>query len=274
MFADLHLHSTFSDGTDTSLELCRLATEHHVQVISITDHDTVGGQKELRDLKLPQDVKVIPGIEISTLVNRKMQHILGYYIDLYDEKLDRLLAAMSVEWTENTRLNFEKARSDNVFTYEWKRVLELNPNQPRIGGTSVIKAMEIDGYQVPGMKSWDMFRKCFWPENDDYISHCTFNGYDAIDTIKAVGGIPVIAHPKSINNDDIVIDLIQYGAQGLEVYHPTHNQEDIKRYLQMADDKRLYITGGTDWHGKNNRREITHFGMCGLENDKYPILSF
>jgi predicted metal-dependent phosphoesterase TrpH len=70
-----------------------------------------------------------------------------------------------------------------------------------------------------------------------------------------------------------VSDLLEYGAQGLEVFHPIHTHEDILRYKQLAETKKIYITGGTDWHGKNNKKDITHFGMCGLKDDKYPIFS-
>ena len=130
-------------------------------------------------------------------------------------------------------------------------MLELNAGQPRISGVHVVKAMEIDGYDVPGMGLWDMFRKCFWPANDDYISRQTINAYDAINLIKTVGGIPVVAHPKYFDNDDVLLDLIRHGAQGVEVYHPTNTGDDTAKYLQIANDKKLYITGGSDWHGKN-----------------------
>ena len=272
MFADLHLHTIFSDGTDTPLELCNLAKSCDIEVISITDHDTINGYNALKNEQIPAGIKIIPGIEISTEVNRKMLHILGYYIDIFDERLDQFINDISTEKTEATKLNFENACAKNVISYSWERVLELNPGQRRISGPQIVKAMKIDRYEVPGMSSWDMFHKYFWPENDNYISHQTFTAYDAIDIIKKVGGIPVIAHPKSIKNDNIVLDLILYGAQGIEVYHPIHTSEDTLKYLQMAENEKIYITGGTDWHGKNNRKEVSHFAMCGLKSNDYPIL--
>jgi len=273
MYADLHLHSTYSDGKDTPRELYNLAKNQDIKVVSITDHDTVNGQKAWLAEQIPRDIKIIPGIEISTEINHKMLHILGYYINIFDERLEQFIDAISAEKTETTRLNFENACANNVFSYKWERVLELNEGQPRVSGVHVVKAMETDGYKIPGVDLWDIFYKYFWPENANYISHQTFTGYDAVDIIKAVGGVPVIAHPKSIENDNIVMDLIRHGAQGIEVYHPTHSDEDIKKYLQMAETEKLYVTGGTDWHGEGVISEITHFGMCGLIDDKYPILS-
>ena len=152
-------------------------------------------------------------------------------------------------------------------------VLKLNKNQPRISGVHVVKAMQEDKYSISSMGLWDMFHKYFWAESSDFIPTETATAFDAIDIIKRTGGIPVIAHPKSIGNDNVVVDLIEYGALGLEVFHPIHASGDIMKYQQIADSKGIYITGGTDWHGKNNGAEVTCFGMCGLENDKYPILS-
>jgi len=270
LFADLHLHSTFSDGTDTPLELYQLAQKKNVKVISITDHDSVDGHKELLKTQILQDqdstIEIITGIEISPLVNRKMHHILGYYIDIYDKGIEKFIDDIAVEVTEDTKRNFEKARDKGVFSYEWDRVLELNPGRKRLGGSSVIKAMEIDGYEVPGMGLWEMHHQCFLFDRRDF-----YDGYDAVDIIKSAGGIPIIAHPKSIGDDDIVLDLIRYGARGLEVYHPMHSQEDTDRYLQMAKDKKLYITGGSDWHGKNSIAGRV-FGLTGLADENYELL--
>ena len=273
MFADLHMHSTYSDGTDTPLELCCHAKRHGVRVISITDHDSVGGQKALLAQQIPQNVDVIPGIEISTEIGHKMIHILGYHIDLFDSGLEQFLAVISAEKTESTRLNFENACAKKVFSYEWPRVLEHNAGQPRIGGIHVVKAMEIDGYGIPGMEYREMFKKVFWPASDDYISVQTIGAYDAIDFVKKIGGIPIIAHPKYFDCDDTLYDLIRHGAQGLEVFHPTHTDDDTAKYLKIANDRKLYVTGGSDWHGGNSVRG-RKFAMTGLASCAYPILCF
>ena len=273
MFADLHLHSTFSDGTDTPQELCSLAKVNNVKVISITHHDAVGALKELQHA-IPKGVKVIPGVEISTIYKRKYLHVLGYYIDIFDKQLENFIARISEEKTENTRVNFENAVSKGIFNYKWERVLELNGEQPRISGVHVVKAMQIDRHTIPDMKLWDMFHLCFWVEGQEFIETETTSGYDAIDIIKQIGGIPIIAHPKSIKNDDIVLDLMRYGAQGLEVFHPIHSLEETKKYKQIAEENKKYISGGSDWHGKNNGAGVTHFAMTGLKHENYEILKF
>jgi len=273
MYADLHLHSVFSDGTDTPGELCDLSISNNIKVISITDHDSIEGIKYLQNDDKAKSVNIIPGIEISTVYNHKYLHMLGYYIDIHNKSLIEFIKLISVEKTENTRINFENALSKGCFSYSWARVLEINNGQPSISGVHVVKAMELDNYRIAGMSVWDMFHKYFWAESPDFIETETMTGYDAIDIILKSDGLPIIAHPKSIGDDGIISDLIKYGVKGLEVFHPIHRQLEIEKYQQMAINNNLLITGGSDWHGKNNNPNITVIGMTGLEHREYEILN-
>ena len=272
LYADLHLHSLYSDGTDTPNELIDLAASNHIRVISIADHDSIAAYGAIKSIDT--NVKIIPAIEISTVLAHNYLHMLGYYVNIQSQDLINYIQRVSNEKTENTRINFVNAMNQKCFEYKWERVLELNNDQPRISGVHVVKAMQIDGYTISGMRLWDMFHKYFWAESSDFIATETATAYDAVDIIKKAGGIPIIAHPKSIGNDNTVNDLIEYGVQGLEVFHPVHTPDDINKYKQIANTKNIFISGGTDWHGTNNGSEVTHFGMCGLENDQYSILSF
>ncbi len=147
-YADLHMHSTCSDGTDTPEELIALAKRHGIQVMSITDHDTVAAYRSI-DLR-ETGIHIIPAIEVSTVLRHAMLHILGYYIDPESDALLSYIRFVSAEKTENTRVNFENAITQGCFQYPWERVLELNPSQPRISGVHVVSAMERDGYMIPG----------------------------------------------------------------------------------------------------------------------------
>lgn len=275
MFADLHMHSTYSDGRNTPSELCMLAEEHNVKVISITDHDTIDAHKWLEKNPQNANVKVIPGVEITLLANHKMLHILGYDIDIHSKDLECMMQSMSAEITKSTRLNFEKAYRNSIISYSWERVVELNPDESRLGGSRVIKAMSMDGYKLPGMELAELYQKYFLCTNPSYIWHTTHTAYDVINTIKAAGGIPVIAHPKSVGGDSTVLDLIRYGVQGLEVYHPSHSYLETAKYLQMATENKLYVTGGSDWHGVSDNNP-SHMGRpfagTGLEHGDYGIL--
>jgi predicted metal-dependent phosphoesterase TrpH len=270
MFADLHLHSVFSDGTDTPNELVLLAKENDIKVISIADHDSLSAYENISSSNY--EIKIIPSVEISTRVNEMYIHILGYYVSTYSKELLNLLKITSFERTENTRINYENAMNKEKFDYSWNRILELNKGKTQISGVHIVNAMQKDNFKIKNIDLWDMFHKYFRQNSPSFISSEKVSAYDAIDVIKKSGGIPIIAHPKSIENCEVIYDLIGYGVKGLEVYHPTHTKTESEKYREIAEASSLYISGGTDWHGKNNRSEISQFGMCGLKDDTYPIL--
>lgn len=273
MYADLHMHSVFSDGTDTPEELCCLAEERGVSVISLTDHDAVDGVEQLMAFATPRGVRIIPGVEISCVWNYKQLHILCYYIDTRSEKLGKLISRMAADKTENTRVNFEYAVSVGAFSYPWERVVELSAGQPRITGIHVFNAMREDGYDGNGADFKRLFRDHFLPFGDRFINTGTVSGYEVIEIALAAGAVPVIAHPKSIGDDDRVASLLDRGAMGLEVFHPSHRAEHTEKYLDMAKRRGCLITGGSDWHGKNSSSYIAHFAVTGLEHAEYEILN-
>ncbi len=271
MFADLHLHSTYSDGTDTPEELFRLAEENDVKVIAIADHDSVRGVISVVNGQHTERVALIPAIEISTIANRRLLHMLGYYIDIFSHELNLFIQQISEDKTENTRVNFENLRAKGLVAYDWKRVVHLHPDQPRLSGVHVADAMEHDGTQAKGMTLREMFHTFFLPTGSGFIETEKMTAYDAIRVIQKSGGIPVIAHPKSIGNDEIVTDLIHAGVEGLEVYHPSHTPDEALKYEAIAKEHRLLITGGSDWHGKNSSSNTTKLGCVGLPNAGYAI---
>lgn len=271
MYADLHLHSTYSDGTDTPRELFRLAMENGLRVIAIADHDSVRGVQVAISEELPDNVQLIPAIEVSTIFNRRLLHMLGYYIDVHSSALARFIGQISADKTENTRINFEAIKAMGLADYDWKRVVQIHPDQPRISGVHVVAAMEHDGAEAKGMTLREMFRTYFLPTGSGFIESEKMTAYDAIRIIKEAGGIPVIAHPKSISNDGVVEELIRAGVEGLEIYHPSHTPEESEKYETMAKAYKLLMTGGSDWHGGNNAPNVTHMGCVGLPDNGYAI---
>lgn len=274
MFADLHVHSTFSDGTDTPAQLLRLAADHGIRVLAITDHDSVQGVHAA--LALPQaercGVGLIGGIEVSTLHNRRFLHVLGYGIDVHSPALAAYLEEVSKEKTENTRQNFQNARSAGAVDYSWSKVLSHNAGQCRLSGVHVVGALRQDGVQPNGRTYREFFWEYFRPEGASFVQTEKTTGYDAVDIIKKAGGIPVIAHPKLVDNDAVVLDLIRYGAQGIEAYYPQHTAEETEKYLQMAGDKGILVSGGSDWHGGNSGAQVLCIGCAGLRDGNFEIL--
>lgn len=272
MYADLHIHTTYSDGTDSPREIFELAKQNGLNTIAITDHDCVDGIKDAHTFKNEYNVTLIDAVELSAMLQGQYVHVLGYHLNIDHPALRQYIEESSADKTENTRINFENARQKCALSYSWERVLELYPGQIRLSGLHAVRAMETDGYRVPGMGYRDFFVKYFLAFSDDFIDTEKKTPYDSIDIIKAAGGIPILAHPKLIGSDEQVMEFIGYGAQGLEAYHPIHSNNEMEKYLEIAADKALYVTGGTDWHGRNNSPHITHFGMRGLDHWDYAIL--
>ena len=109
---------------------------------------------------------------------------------------------------------------------------------------------------------------------DLHIHTCYSDGTDTPTDVLSLSkkiGLSVIAHPKLADNDDAVLDLIRCGVEGVEVYYPLHSAGETQKYLHMAQEHGLLVTGGSDWHGKNSAPEVTHMGVTGLENGLYGI---
>jgi predicted metal-dependent phosphoesterase TrpH len=263
MYADLHVHSTYSDGTDTPEELLALARDAGLGAIAIADHDTVEGVKAALGAGRG-GVALIPAVEVSVVADHRFLHILGYGVDVFSPALARYIARASAEKTENTRVNFEQALKLRAFSYGWQRVLALNPGQPRISGVHVVRAMELDGYEAPGLTMRQLFHRYFRPESELFIGTETATVRDAIGVIRECGGIPVVAHPKVVGDDGLVLDMIRAGARGIEAHYPLHSAEETEKYLGMALEHDLLVTGGSDWHGGNNAPGTTRMGQAGL----------
>jgi 3',5'-nucleoside bisphosphate phosphatase len=270
MYADLHIHTCFSDGTDSPTDVLGLSKKNGLSVVAITDHDTVDGVKDAAEAD-HLGVALIPAIEISTMYSRRFMHILGYYVDIHNSSLAQYIREASADKTENTQINFERAVSQGAFDYSWERVVASNPSQIRLSGVHVANSMERDGVLCNGLTYREMFWEYFRPEGAEFIATEKFTPQDALNIIKTAGGVSVIAHPKLVENDDAVLELIRCGVEGIEVYYPLHSAGETQKYLRMAQEHGLLVTGGSDWHGKNSAPEVTHMGVTGLDNGAYGI---
>lgn len=129
MFADLHMHSHYSDGTNSPEELVLLAKKNNVKAIALSDHDTMDGVPELQKAAASNGIMVIPAIEISTSVGGLRIHILGYNIDCGNNSFKKFMNAMAEARTDNTRTMLNKLNSLGKLSYTWEEVLHHNPNK-------------------------------------------------------------------------------------------------------------------------------------------------
>lgn len=274
MHADLHIHTTYSDGSDTPREIFKLAEKNDIKTIAITDHDSVGGVRIAQGLSSEYEVNLVSGIEILTHYEGQIAHILGYYIDINSPDLAIFLRDSAISKTENTRVNFENVKNILNLNYTWDKVLKNLLGYDMITGSHVINSMDKDRYKIPGfIDNNEVFFKYFQVTSKYHIDTEIRTPFDAIDIIKKAGGIPIIAHPGIVNSDSNIEKFIKHGAAGLEVYHPYHMPEQTKKYLEYCTERGLYITGGSGWQGKYNSCNENAFGMYGLSSKDYDILT-
>ncbi len=272
MIADLHIHTSASDGRLSPMEVVQHALEVGLSFIAITDHDTVDAHFELRnesgDKAFISKLSIIPGIEFSTDLPRHEVHILGYFIDI-----DNTILKEQLEVIRNDRILRAKKMVEKLnklgYAIDYNRVLEITSGSKSVGRPHVAKALVEGGYFSTVSEAFDQVLTNNGPA---YVPHYKLAPEQVIKLIKQAGGIAVLAHPGLVGDDNIVSHLIQSGIQGLEVYHPEHNQAMTNKYLNMAIEHNLKITGGSDFHAIPGRFP-EKLGIFSISADMVETLS-
>lgn len=249
-YYDLHTHTRASDGMNRPAENVKLAKEKGLTGLAITDHDTVAGIREAQLAGNELGIDVVPGVEISTRVGDKDIHVLGYFLNIDDEKLlARLVSLRRSRESRNERIIENLNQLGIAITLEdVKHGLgrELRPDEslgrPHIADTLVRMGAAADFR--------DAFDRYLAEGRPGYASLPRISPEEAILWIREAGGAPVLAHPGLYGDDDLVISIVEKGKPaGIEVYHSDHGPEDEQRYLQIAQQYDLIPTAGSDYHG-------------------------
>lgn len=246
MTADLHMHTTASDGRLSPSDIIEQAIQAKLSYIAITDHDTVDGLLQLSKIpqSVPTNLVLIPGIELSTDLADNEVHILGYYIDIFNTELRQQLDLLTVHRHERAKEIIIKLNQLG-YAITYARVLELAGQVTSIGRPHIGKALVEKAYFSTIS---DVFTTLLNKNGPAYVPHYKLTPKQVIELIKRAGGIPILAHPGLIGDDTIVLDIIAAGIMGLEVYHPKHDEKQIQKYLTIANQHQLAITGGSDFH--------------------------
>lgn len=261
-YYDFHIHSNFSDGVLSPEEIVDRYEENGYKIISITDHDNIGGSKIAFNYALNKNIGVVPGIELSTLSKERYEiHILGYYIDYQSTVLN---SAISVMDRYRYYRNLKLLRELNLMGYDVTMDELNNLNEGRFIGKPVIARLLVQkGY---AFSVEDVFRKIFTKIKSDKIKKKVFNTESAVKLIHDAGGIAVLAHPmelKEKHEDKLGFEVrlraffdevLEMGIDGIECYHPSADKSDEKMLKEYTIANNLIITGGSDFHSDNDRR--------------------
>jgi len=256
---DLHLHTTYSDGVLTPKDLVKLCYKNGLKYISITDHDCIDGIKESINIaKEIGKINVIPGIELSS---QNEMHILGYYIDYQNERLQKILSEFRNDRVLRTKETISLLKKLGV-DIEWN-VVKSFAGEGSVGRPHIAKAMISGGY-VASFK--DAFDKYLGKDGEAYVGKVSMTPKEAIELITILGGVAVLAHPTfCMNGDDeksiimfeqTLIELRSYGLKGLEVYYKNYSFDQVSMLKGLAKRNGLICAGGSDYHGNGESDEV------------------
>lgn len=249
MEADLHSHTTASDGTQSPRANVQMALDAGLGAIAITDHDTISGVAEALAAGSELGIVVVPGVEISTVANGQDIHILGYYINIEDERFLQRLA--SLRETRDTRNEMIIARLQELgieITMEevLKEVANVKRKGDTIGRPHIAAVLLNKGYVSTITEAFDRYLATGAAA---YANPPRIEPATAITWIHEAGGRAVLAHPGIYHDDALVEAITLQGIDGIEVYHADHSPEDEERYRLLAQRTGLLMTAGSDFHG-------------------------
>ena len=245
MKIDLHLHSTASDGSLSPSALCWAARSGGLDVISLTDHDTCAGIDEaLRSL--PDNLHVIPGIELSTTLNGVELHILGYYIDHKYEALVQHAGTALHKRAERVRQMLRLLENYKIHISFDDVLAEDDSSTGMLGRPHVARALQRKGHVQTVSEAFDRFLgdngPCFLPTE-------LLHPRDAIELIGRAGGVAIWAHPRLEVFERLLPQLKGWGMRGLECIRPRLQPSEIQFFEETAKHQELLVSGGSDWHG-------------------------
>ena len=259
MKADLHLHSTASDGTLTPGALVRRAAEEGFDTLALTDHDTVAGIAEAQAAAREAGIRLIPGVELSCGAQKEI-HILGYGIDLQNGPLLAFSRHRREERETRARKMVERLAQAGM-TVSLERVFELARGV--VARPHVARALVEAGYASSVSDAFDRF---LVPGKCGYVPREDVRVAQAVELIHGAGGVAVLAHPMQLKLGDMALDAIVrewkgQGLDGLEVYHPSAQNNHVVMLLHLARREGMLVTGGSDFHGEAVRESCIGEGV-------------
>ena len=267
MAIDLHVHSTFSDGTNTPQELVSLANKIGLSAMALTDHDTCEGVPFARDAAKGTPLKVIPGIELSTEYHHTEVHIVGLNIDPDNRELLEATREFRHKREHRNELMIELLRQQG-FSITMEELIADNPDA--VITRANIARFLVDHGEIGSVNH--AFERYLGDDCSCYVPREKITPARACTLIQQAGGIPILAHPvlyhmKKAQLEQLIQELIPYGLKGMEVYYSTYDRGQTKDMKNLADEYGLVATGGSDYHGDN--KPYIHLGP-GKNNLNIP----
>jgi predicted metal-dependent phosphoesterase TrpH len=243
---DLHIHTHASDGQLSPSAIVNAAVKGRLDVIAVTDHDTVNGLREALDAARGQPVTVIPGVELSTHHGEHEIHVLGYFVDPESPAL-RAHQDLAGERRAVRMQEMVRRMQELGAPVEYDDVLRIaGPEASSLGRPHLARALQQAGHTRSVGEAFDLYLK---DGGSAFVPSAFPSVREAIDTIRAAGGVSVWAHPALEVFDREVRTFAQWGLNGIECYRPNTPPVESLLFEKAARDMGMFRTGGSDWHG-------------------------
>ena len=250
-FADLHLHTQFSDGTFTPEELVLRAQNAGLACIALTDHDTVEGCARAAAACADVKMEFISGAELTAEHEDTEVHILGYFLDTQNRVLlDRIGKFQAVR--QNRIREMCAALNQLGIPLKAEAVFALanckSPGRPHVA-RALVKEKLIGNLD-------EAFEKYLKKGRPAWVPKTKMSALEGVELIHEAGGLAVMAHPGLNRTDDIIPGLVKAGLDGIECFHTKHSTVMAERYLEIAEKYDLLVTGGSDCHGFSKKQPL------------------
>lgn len=272
--ADLHLHTTASDGLHTPSALVHMAHEEGFGLIAITDHDSVEDIKEAQEAARACGIRLLSGVELSCGAQKEI-HVLGYGFDPEDRALAAFCCERVAQREARTAAMVQKlCELDKPIEMERVRALARGV----MGRPHVARAMLEKGYVNSVSDAFERFLK---PGKPAYVPKEDVKVSEAVRLIHEAGGAAVLAHPMELKMGDTMLESLigewkMQGLDGVEVYHPSAQNNHASFLYHLAQRCALLVTGGSDFHGETVRKTGIGEGLDrwrSVESDVNALLA-
>jgi hypothetical protein len=240
--ADLHVRTTATTGKYTPIDVVAIARQKKLRAIAVVEHETLSGATEALRIAPAYGVEVIPGVELVYESGERNCHLIGYFVDPHNERLRREIGR-----AQGVRL----ARINEIISKLSALGLDVRYEEllHEVGGAEVLTRVHIAQYLVKTGQAQsvpEVFRKYLAPGKPAHVEREDYPLPVLLDFIQQAGGVPALAHPKFGGAEQFLPELVREGLKAIEVYHPTHTAQDIKRFRRLAKRYKLIEVGGTD----------------------------
>lgn len=265
---DLHTHTTASDGTLTPRELVERAYGLGIRTLSVTDHDTLAGVPEAAAAAAARGMEFLPGIEITAVHEGRDVHMLAYFLDPLPAGLAPFLERQRQDRTRRARAMSARLATLGAPIDMEELIVGAEAAGKAVARPTVARALLDAGHVTSLQQAFDRWLADGRPA---YVPRSGASPAEVVRLVMRSGGAAVLAHPGLLRRDELIPELAEAGLAAIEAYHSDHDAGAQSRYLRLAEQYDLAVSGGSDFHGDDHPRARC-FGRVGLPRARFRPL--